>query len=192
MKTIYKYPLTKLTPYIKIEMPLDAKILCFQMQGLMPTIWAFVETNNKISTRYFTINNTGWDMTSDQVDCYVGTIQVDGFVWHLFEVAAAVKSREPKKQATTFPDNFTVSAAVIDLAFDKGWGFPHDHLDAFRDYHLARGSRFVDWSRAFMSWLRKADEFKRDGRQVKETPADKLRQRTKETLTRGLDDKENL
>jgi len=105
------------------------------------------------------------------------------------------KSREPKKQATTFPDNFTVSKLAVDLALANSWDHPQDHLDAFRDHHLAHGSKFVDWSRAFMTWLRRADEFKHRGGygpQPKETSADRLRQRTKETLTRGLDDKENL
>lgn len=36
-----------------------------------------------------------------------------------------------------------------------------DQLEAFRDYHLSKGSRFVDWDRAFQTWMRNARQYGR-------------------------------
>ena len=103
--------------------------------------------------------------------------------------------RAGKKQKTTFPEDFKPSDAVSQLATEKKWDPPQDQIEAFRDYHVSKGSRFLDWDAAFRTWLRNADQFKRNGRrgvQPKETPADRLRQRTRETLRRGLGDKEDV
>lgn len=45
MRTIWKYPITD-SPYQKIEMPLNAEILCVQLQDNIPTLWALVETED--------------------------------------------------------------------------------------------------------------------------------------------------
>jgi hypothetical protein len=34
-----------------------------------------------------------------------------------------------------------------------------EELEAFKDYHLARGSRFKDWDRAFWTWCRRSVKY---------------------------------
>jgi hypothetical protein len=68
-----------------------------------------------------------------------------------------VKSRDPQR-ATSWPDDFTLSPERVENAkrvgADAAWEW-----DKFRDYHRARGSRFVDWNAAWRTWLRNAVDF---------------------------------
>lgn len=84
---IYKY-LVPITDEFTIEMPLGAKILSFQMQNEIPTIWAAVWENSSIEERSFCLRGTGHDIDMDLVKTYIGTIQMfkHNFVWHLFEM----------------------------------------------------------------------------------------------------------
>lgn len=66
--------------------------------------------------------------------------------------------REPKR-AHSFPKNFVVKPDHMDLALQNGWPDPYREIDAFRDYHLAHGSKMLDWNRAFYTWLRNAKRF---------------------------------
>ena len=69
---------------------------------------------------------------------------------------------EAKKNATSMPDNFEPSETIID-SFEDKYGSVltyEDTLEAFRDYHLAKGSRFKDWDAAFRTWCRNAITFK--------------------------------
>ena len=42
MKTIWKYPL-RIRDWVRLEMPRGAEILCVQVQGLTPCLWALVD-----------------------------------------------------------------------------------------------------------------------------------------------------
>lgn len=86
-KTIWKYPL--LNDYINtIFMPKGAHILCVQNQDNIPTIWAM--HNATVTTkvlRTFYIYGTGHNISSDNLD-YIGTVQINNVVWHIFEELA--------------------------------------------------------------------------------------------------------
>jgi predicted transcriptional regulator len=69
---------------------------------------------------------------------------------------------EAKKNATSIPDNYTPSASIQET-FESKYGSVlsyEETLDAFTDYHLAKGSRFKDWDAAFRTWCRNAITFK--------------------------------
>lgn len=86
---IYKYPVP-ITDKFSIEMPLDSKILSFQMQNEQPVLWAAVRSHARLVERKFEIRGTGHEIDMDKVLQYIGTIQMPHhdyiFVWHLFEV----------------------------------------------------------------------------------------------------------
>jgi len=86
MRTIWKYPIDS-TPCCEIEMPLNAEILCVQLQDHIPTLWALVETEEPkrifdILT-YYTGDDTGNDLI-DKKGQYIGTYQLAGLVYHVF------------------------------------------------------------------------------------------------------------
>ena len=65
------------------------------------------------------------------------------------------------------PPDFQVSERMVELAREHGWPDPHKELDNFRDYHLAHGTKMVDWEAAFRLWLRNCVKFAADkGRRV--------------------------
>ena len=66
-------------------MPKDAEILCVQIQGGFPRLWVKVDTEKDEIFRAFRFYGTGSDIFRDEI--YIGTVQLDGFVWHLFETA---------------------------------------------------------------------------------------------------------
>lgn len=72
---------------------------------------------------------------------------------------------EPKdksKYATSIPEGFTPSEKIQET-FESKYGSVlsyEETLEAFTDFHLAKGSRFKDWDAAFRTWCRNAVTFK--------------------------------
>lgn len=71
-----------------VAMPADADVLCVQLQGGKPYIWAVVNPAVKQKLFQFQLVGTGHDLPDDNLDLweYVGTFQHTGgaLVWHLF------------------------------------------------------------------------------------------------------------
>jgi hypothetical protein len=68
-----------------------------------------------------------------------------------------------KEKNHSLPDGFDVTEKHIEFSIRNGCPDPHTEIDAFKDYHLARGNVFKDWDRAFYTWLRNAKNFNRKG-----------------------------
>lgn len=85
MPKIYKYQFD-ISGIVTIEMPVGAQVLSFDTQNNTPTLWALVEPKADIEKRTFYIFGTGRDVPDnfDGSD-HIGTVQIDGMVWHLFE-----------------------------------------------------------------------------------------------------------
>jgi hypothetical protein len=81
MKTIWKYSITN-RPCQKIEMPLNAEILCVQLQDNTPTLWALVETENPKKPFNILTYYTGSYFIKKAK--YVGTYQLAGLAHHVF------------------------------------------------------------------------------------------------------------
>lgn len=90
MRVIHKVN-TNLTDYVNLYLPHDAKILSFQEQKGLPTIWYEFEDNYQDTTtwmeeRRFWIIGTGNPFNSDPKIEYIATWQFsNGLVWHLYE-----------------------------------------------------------------------------------------------------------
>ena len=73
------------------------------------------------------------------------------------------------KNRVELPVGFFVETAPIlrEYAINHGLD-PAVEFENFSDYHLAHGSKFVDWSAAFRTWCRNAVKFKaeRDPRPI--------------------------
>lgn len=81
---IWKYPIlgpTKTT----WDMPEGTKPLCVQLQGGVPTLWAQAVPGTKKVRHKFNVVGTGHPYPIDEVGSYVGTWQLDGLAWHLFD-----------------------------------------------------------------------------------------------------------
>jgi hypothetical protein len=85
MVTIHKYQFT-IADDVVIEMPEGARVLSVQVQNGIPTLWAMVETDWKKEKRKFRVYGTGHALNGlDFMRTHIGTIQLNGFVWHIFE-----------------------------------------------------------------------------------------------------------
>lgn len=82
-RKIFKYQLQGIEDE-GIQMPKDAKILAVQMQGAAITLWAEVDEDNLMETRTFSIVGTGWTLKGLERK-YIGTVQHNGLVWHIYE-----------------------------------------------------------------------------------------------------------
>lgn len=70
------------------------------------------------------------------------------------------KVSERKARATPMPDLWAPKEDPHhQMAHDLGLSL-FDEMDKFRDFHQSRGNRFVDWDRAFNTWLRNAADYK--------------------------------
>ncbi len=86
-KTIYKYPFEVVDEFT-VDLP-DADILCVQVQGDTPCMWALVNPEAKPRRRTFLLRGTGHDCADQRIRkaTHVGTFQLHGgkLVFHLFE-----------------------------------------------------------------------------------------------------------
>lgn len=69
-------------------------------------------------------------------------------------------SAEGKRRRSVFPDGFTFSLEHTELAQQLGLNVAVEFAH-FRDHHIAKGTVFLDWSRAFNTWLRRATSYRR-------------------------------
>jgi hypothetical protein len=68
------------------------------------------------------------------------------------------------KRAVLLPDDWVPSDQNIRDAIDRNFSTEEiDHeAHQFRDYHLAKGTRFRNWDAGWRSWLGNARKFSRD------------------------------
>ena len=88
-KRIFKYPL-QITDEQTVEMPLEAIILCVQIQQEEPCLWALVDPTLPSTTRRkIRIIGTGQPIFDVDKLIYIDSIQQLGgkFMWHVFEDA---------------------------------------------------------------------------------------------------------
>ena len=70
------------------------------------------------------------------------------------------KVSERKARATPMPEQWAPKEDPHhQMAFDLGLSL-FEEMDKFKDFHHSRGNRFVDWDRAFNTWLRNAADYK--------------------------------
>jgi hypothetical protein len=91
MKTIWKLPLEPVVGTQVIEMPRGAQILYVQTQDTDTAyLWAIVESGNKLESRTILMAFTGKEFPKKPGSAgkafYIGTFQINGLVWHVFEV----------------------------------------------------------------------------------------------------------
>jgi hypothetical protein len=70
----------------------------------------------------------------------------------------------PKKLARQLPDDFCVTDKHVQKAIENDWPDPGGEIEKFTDYYASRGTKMLDWDRAFYGWLRKAKEFQKQQR----------------------------
>jgi hypothetical protein len=87
MKIIYKYPLA-LTGEQVLELPQAARILDIQMQGFELCAWAEIDKSMPSKERKIVLIGTGNPINykPPQHLMYISTVQIDGMVWHFYEL----------------------------------------------------------------------------------------------------------
>lgn len=85
MKKIFKYPLETVDEQF-VEMPKGAVVLCVQVQGEVPCLWAEVDPKADKISRHFVTYGTGHPMSDGPSRHYVGTYQLRGgaLVLHVY------------------------------------------------------------------------------------------------------------
>lgn len=84
MFSIFKYPLA-LTKGQTIRVPKRARFLSCQAQNDKPTLWAMVDQTNELEDVRIRIHGTGHPVPDPDLP-FLGTVQIDGLVWHVFQV----------------------------------------------------------------------------------------------------------
>lgn len=83
-KVVWKYALELTAERQKFNMPIGARTLTAQMQNGVITVWCLLYPLNPDAVKVFHIVGTGHG-TVELGDQYIGTVQDDRFVWHVFE-----------------------------------------------------------------------------------------------------------
>lgn len=90
-----------------------------------------------------------------------------------------------RKTTTLFPDDFEITESLKSWCEEQGVDEIGPHLEAFRDYHKSKDSRFSDWGLAFHTWIRNRNRFGQSHRQPEQKEGE-LSEFTKRILRRGL------
>ncbi|WP_250519479.1 hypothetical protein [Caballeronia sp. NCTM1] len=79
----------------------------------------------------------------------------------LVSTEKAVKTQKAARteKAIALPAKFEVTDEIRLWAKENNLTAPDDLIDAFRDYHLSKGSTFKDWNAAFRTWIRNDKRF---------------------------------
>ena len=87
--TIYKYPF-RIDDAVTLLLPVNAKVLRVAAQNGIPTMWMLHNTNTEVVTaRTFRVYGTGHEILDIESLIYVGTFELNRFVWHVFEEIGA-------------------------------------------------------------------------------------------------------
>jgi hypothetical protein len=91
---IFKYELPNPLPYshavAEVELPEGAWILKINDHNGSIQLWALVDPTAEKESRRFLVQGTGHEITAvDSIEdlLYMDTAKVNGFVWHVFEIA---------------------------------------------------------------------------------------------------------
>ncbi len=84
-RTIYKYTLP-LQDVVTLSMPAGAEVLSVGLQGGNITLWAMVHPTSPQMDRVFYLYGTGNPISGGE-GRFIGTVQMNYFIWHVFEAA---------------------------------------------------------------------------------------------------------
>ena len=87
--TVWKYPLA-IEVEQTIEVPDGANAMIVQLQENTPCIWFAVDPDAENIRRTIRMVGTGMAELDEQMS-YLGTVQLDGYVWHYFEVRDVIR-----------------------------------------------------------------------------------------------------
>ena len=67
-----------------VTMPIGAQVLSTGAQNGDIVVWAKVNPDAQTTARHFLIYGTGWEFDNLDRYRYLGTVQIEGFVLHIF------------------------------------------------------------------------------------------------------------
>ncbi len=85
MKAIWKFEVPINADMMVLKMPVGAKVLTVQIQGHKPCLWAEIVRGAPTEDRMFAWFGTG-EQFPDRLMTYIGTVQQECYVWHLYEL----------------------------------------------------------------------------------------------------------
>lgn len=83
-RKIFKYPVP-IEEETTLRIHRGAEVLSAQVQGRSLCLWCLVDPLADVETRTFRTYGTGQELP-EGLGSHVVTYQLDGFVWHVFEV----------------------------------------------------------------------------------------------------------
>jgi len=82
-KTIWKYTITE--DQSDIEVPGGGTVLTVGNQFGSIVLWVELDPSMTVVERSFKIIGTGWDTSVTCNMIYIGTVQINQLVWHIYE-----------------------------------------------------------------------------------------------------------
>lgn len=84
-RRIFKYRLSLKRGTQALWLPAVCDVLAVAEQGEHVTMWAMVAPGSPEHFRRFEVYGTGWEIEHPEELRHIGTVQIDVFVWHVFE-----------------------------------------------------------------------------------------------------------
>ena len=83
---IWKFPLEVMSEQ-EVAIPAGYRVLDLQVQDGQPHFWALVDQTAPTVTMKVWMQGTGYKIASNlRLDSHLGTVQLNGFVWHYFDI----------------------------------------------------------------------------------------------------------
>lgn len=88
MYSIHKYMVRPAEVPQAVLMPKGARIISAGNQAAQLVLWAVVDPEQALAGHLVAVYGTGWDIPSEP-GRFVNTVQVDSYVWHVFDCGEA-------------------------------------------------------------------------------------------------------
>lgn len=85
-QVVWKFHLQLTSDTQTIEAPIPAKVVHFDVQANRLTVWVLVEEGATTSSDSYGVFATGELAPPVDEASYIGTVQWEGYVWHLFKL----------------------------------------------------------------------------------------------------------
>lgn len=98
----------------------------------------------------------------------------------------ASAAKPAAKRATSWPEGFVLNEKLTQYAKQRGLAAMavSSEWEHFENHHRAKGSRFVDWERAWYTWVHRAAKGGMNGQTHRESAAERIAREGREQVAR--------
>lgn len=148
-----------------LNIPKIRELTGIQAKSICPILEVPSQVNLSVSEDYLSASQDYLSDKPSQIDLHTRTFTQEPLHKNITlepkkEQPTEKKKSQPKKKKHDLPSEFTVTETQQKKCDEYGIN-SQDLVNGFDDFHSSRGNQFVDWSKAFNTWLNNHIKFEK-------------------------------